>query len=686
MVGSKGPVRSQLSDRAGLEHKGILIRLHVDDLPNMMRPRPAGKRVDKERLTDSLSGLSNTAGRLLWGSVRQIVDDLPRTRMGRSGCVWWNHDLERMRKDVTRSRRKVKKDPGATEDYNLVKKVYRAMLIRSRYDYIEKAFQTMKDPEFFKMVRNLQSKRTLPSMVRPNGEVVSQHACISDMIAEQVDPGDAVEWTSNEIDMSAAVELGAVLKQSPTNTGPGIDDIGYPMLRAWWSMADGNMERMVNYGLRHDVPDWHIGEVVLIPKADKPLYDVVQSWRMIHLLPTVAKVVQRIVLLGIASKIDLGDMQFGSRKKRGVHDAMAVIYEFLEHNKFMKCALMSIDIEGGFDKIGLDNLCDFLIARECDAVLVLWVRRWAMRRRVRFRFNGRVSKVYHQNKRIPQGSPLSPFLFEVYIADMFSPRIRVGPSLRRMVISYVDDGTILVVAESMDMAKHGLVEAYEDCNRVAVGRGMRFSAIKTKWIGFGDRGWDGLEMSGLVKEQERCLRVLGFFFNMYNNFSAHVQYWLKSGLDVRRRILVMGRRFGEKGLGAHGTYRLFQTVYLPTVYYGLEFMAGHRRFVQEIQRHVNDCLRSVFRTPLLMANNILLAEYRTVPVGTQGRYLRKKAVSRMVNYRYCENLPWFACIRKDWCPNLKPSIMNSDVVFPRIPTVVQDADKDAAMARWVRYH
>lgn len=261
----------------------------------------------------------------------------------------------------------------------------------------------MKDPEIFKFVRNLESKRTLLSMVRADGEIVSRHEYISDMIAEQLDPGDAVEWASDEIDMSHAIELGEVLKRSPTNTGPGIDDIGYPMLRAWWDMADGNMERLVNYCLRHDIPDWHVGEVVLIPKADKPRYDIVQSWRMIHLLPTVAKVIERIVLLRIASMIELGDTQFGSRKRRGVHDAMAVIYEFLEHNKSMKCALMSVDIEGGFDKMGLDNLCDFLVAKECDAILISWVRRWAMRRRVRFRFNRRISKIYHLNKGIPQG-------------------------------------------------------------------------------------------------------------------------------------------------------------------------------------------------------------------------------------------------------------------------------------------
>ena len=48
LVVCKKHVRSQRSDRVGLEHHGILIRFRVDDLHDMMKPRPAWKRVDKD--------------------------------------------------------------------------------------------------------------------------------------------------------------------------------------------------------------------------------------------------------------------------------------------------------------------------------------------------------------------------------------------------------------------------------------------------------------------------------------------------------------------------------------------------------------------------------------------------------------------------------------------------------------
>ena len=75
--------------------------------------------------------------------------------------------------------------------------------------------------------------------------------------------------------------------------------------------------------------------MVLITKADKPRYDVVKSLRIIHLLPTMAKTAERVILARIASSIQLDDTQFGSRVKRDCHDMISTVYKFLRHNKDM---------------------------------------------------------------------------------------------------------------------------------------------------------------------------------------------------------------------------------------------------------------------------------------------------------------------------------------------------------------
>ena len=150
--------------------------------------------------------------------------------------------------------------------------------------------------------------------------------------------------------------------------------------------------------------DWKEAETVLIKKGDKDRYDVVKSWRMIHLLPTLSKVVDRIILGRLAKTVKLEETQYGSRKNRSTHDAMKQILEFLEYNKDKYTGILSMDVEGGFDKVNIDKLCDILVYRECEPVLVDWIRRWTKGRKIQLRFNGKISKQYNLNKGVDRKS------------------------------------------------------------------------------------------------------------------------------------------------------------------------------------------------------------------------------------------------------------------------------------------
>src|SRR5207237_5230972 len=179
------------------------------------------------------------------------------------------------------------------------------------------------------------------------------------------------------------------------------------------------------------------------------------------------------------------------------------------------------------------------------------------------------------------------------------------------------------------------------------------------------------------------LPVLGYRFNVFLNFSTHVRYWLDRGLGVRKRIAALGRRYGSVGgLGAWETYRLVQAAYLPTVYYGLEFVSDYRSYVKQIQIHVNDCLRSVFRAPIKLANNILLAEYGVAPVAIQGRYLQRRCYSWLINYRYCDEHPWFGQVRSDWdVEGMVAHRQTSEKVLGQRPRVTVGKGKEVIAAR-----
>jgi len=539
--------RVSYNGKAGFEHVAIIARLVIDEPVDMIRRRPSWRHIPASDCDKILEPLDSGCEEVMWSRLRSGVDALLRSGKNVGRCPFWNPNLQHIRYDLNRMRRVRRWLPMVSDEDNIIRRVYRAMQLRSRQEFIRCTIQKAGDPAIFRLARQLESRRTLPSMRDSDGQLVCRHPDISDLIEAQLRPGNELRWHPSAIDMDPACELESAIRRSPTNTGPGLDDMGYPFIRYWLREKPDCLRQLVDYGLTNNIPDWHSAEVVLIPKADKPRYDIVKSWRMIHLLPTIAKVVARIILLRIAEHVVLGQTKFWSRRKRGVHDAMSVVFEFLRHNEGFKCAMLSMDVEGGFDNIDIDLLCDFLAARECPTNLIHWVRRWAGNRVVRFRFNGRVSKPYFVNCGIPQGSPLSPFWFGPYVADFFEPRLLYSPSVHTVVRSYVDDGVILVASDSRDLTRYTMAELFKDCDRVARGRKMGFSAIKTKWIGFGGTAWEDLDIDGEMLTPVEDLRVLGYRFNIFLNMSSHVSCWLERGLGVRRRISALGRRFGSDG-------------------------------------------------------------------------------------------------------------------------------------------
>jgi len=294
-----------------------------------------------------------------------------------------------------------------------------------------------------------------------------------------------------------------------------------------------------------------------------------------------------MVLPEITKHVDLDDTQFGSRSTRVVYDTMAVLYEFIATHKDRYTTILSMDIEGGSDSIDIDLLADLLMAQGCPRSLTIWVRFWASNRHARFRFNGCASKEFYLNKGIPQGSPLLPFLFGVYFADIFGPRLKYTPLLQLFVSSYVDDGLVAATGDSIAMVTGPIEEVYENCSQVARGGGRQFSALKMEWIGFGKDDWSSCMLGDVECFPTDDLHVLGMRFACNHKMSNHVNYWLDRGLMVRARIRALARRFGsDSGIGGWEVMRLVQGSYLPVVDYGLELVASDAADVKRINIHI----------------------------------------------------------------------------------------------------
>jgi len=159
------------------------------------------------------------------------------------------------------------------EEWSLARKVLRNRLIQGRYDNLKVKLSKAKDPEIFRMVTDLEGRRSMPPIKDKNGQPRYTHEEISDIIAEQIESDEPREWSNVEVDIKvSAQELRNGLNRSPGNTAGGYDGISYSFLRFWFKHQEQHMVDTTNHLIRYGKPKWHEARTVLIQKAGKDDY------------------------------------------------------------------------------------------------------------------------------------------------------------------------------------------------------------------------------------------------------------------------------------------------------------------------------------------------------------------------------------------------------------------------------
>ena len=194
------PPNRQLTDKCGLEHMGQIIRIKAEKPDDVTKDRIDWKKVDWGKVEEDLKKI-RTREEEGWEDVKGIMESLPKQRGWKGNTKWWTKELEQMAKD-TRKMRRVK-----TKGWETTRKVFRNMMINKRYEKMKMELGSMKDPDIFRAIKQLEGRRAIPPITMPNGQKIFEHNQISDMIAEQLNPSENIyEKQEDECDIDISDE------------------------------------------------------------------------------------------------------------------------------------------------------------------------------------------------------------------------------------------------------------------------------------------------------------------------------------------------------------------------------------------------------------------------------------------------------------------------------------------------
>lgn len=201
-------------------------------------------------------------------------------------------------------------------------------------------------------------------------------------------------------------------------------------------------------------PQWKEQEIIPILKPNKPA-DNPSSYRPIALSSVVLKIAEHLVKNRLEWFIEsnklLSENQFGFRRGRSTIDSLAIFttdirLAFSNNNSVLAAFL---DISSAYDNVSLPILKHKLNQLKVPVVLINFILNILLERSITLRDSNEPARIVW--KGIPQGSVLSPILYNIYTYDL---EYSLGNDVK--VLQYADDLLIYNINKSIDNAKFTL--------------------------------------------------------------------------------------------------------------------------------------------------------------------------------------------------------------------------------------
>ena len=164
----------------------------------------------------------------------------------------------------------------------------------------------------------------------------------------------------------------------------------------------------------------------MLHKAVKP-EDLVRSYRPLSLTSCLGKLLEKAVADNLSnwaeSNKKFNKQQNGFRKNRSTNDNL---FKLLETVKLGFCkghttTGIFLDVEKAFDQVWFDGLLYKLTLMGLNRKLIRWISNFLYQRKLIISINDQLSDPIIPIHRVPQGSPLSPILFILYVSDFLNP-------------------------------------------------------------------------------------------------------------------------------------------------------------------------------------------------------------------------------------------------------------------------
>ncbi|MEW8544656.1 MAG: reverse transcriptase domain-containing protein [Candidatus Thiodiazotropha sp.] len=362
------------------------------------------------------------------------------------------------------------------------------------------------------------------------------------------------------------------------------------------------------------LPDkWKHATVKFMMKTGKKNYHLPSAYRPISLTSCLGKCLEKIIvtrLYGYAEHCELFDNeQEGFRRFRSTTQALLRLTQDIANgfNKREMTVAVMIDLEKAYDSVWRDGLLLKLYEKGIRGKIWFWLRDFLKERTAVCSLRNQEGVQFQTNLGLPQGSVLSPLLFNLYIADIYE-------HVTGQKVKFADDGTVWRSGQDLESLAQELQKDLAEISQWVRKWRMKVNVDKTEYCIFSREqtvlnGSCDIKMTNQVLKRSRSPKLLGVTFDEKLTFSEHIKNVELRAQKTVSALRTLGR---TEHIDPENMIKLYRCILLPQLEYASPvWQAGNCGGLEKVQRRG---LAACLGVPATAATEALEVEAGVLPL------------------------------------------------------------------------
>jgi DNA-directed RNA polymerase subunit F len=464
------------------------------------------------------------------------------------------------------------------------------------------------------------------------------------------------EWI--DFQYTNIAEVSDIMNEIKTKSG--LNNVNVEMIKHVMATYGSNIIEIMNESLRSGIFPrmWKYTIVVPVPKIKGSIK--AQEMRPINMAPVLSKILQSVVKRQLEVYLKnneiLSKYQSAFREKHSCETALNLVInkwkEKLEEKKVIIAVFL--DLKRAFETVVVDILLKILHRYGVRGTVYNWFKSWMVERTQYTKYKDEMSNPMKVDIGIPQGTPLSCPLFNIYFNDIVDYVNHCFLNL------FADDALLWIACDTLEDALYKIQTDFDFINNFMQMHKLKLNVDKTSFMVITrKRIPEDIQIyaNGCEIKRLTVVKYLGVMIDHQLQFKDNTEYVSKK---IAKKIGFLMRN--KKKMDMQTKVMLYKSIVAPHLDFcsSILFMCSAGELI-DLQRQQNKALRAIL-------NENMYASVREMLTRTQLLDVKQRIYYNvlLLIYKATKNLlPEYLCERLNVVGDVQPYLLrNSEYLRP----------------------